>query len=106
MVLCFLFLLVCLFEVTICMCVFVFSNLNRRRYAQNDETLYVAPEDERTDYVRHLSPLLCSTSCLILLQLFAVTTTNVQLVQRSPKVSLPLPTKTKPKPKLIINLFK
>ncbi|KAI0352968.1 DUF221-domain-containing protein [Trametes cingulata] len=26
------------------------SNLNRRRYAQNDETLYVAPEDERTDY--------------------------------------------------------
>ena len=28
-----------------------FSNLNRRRYAQNDETLYVAPADERTDYV-------------------------------------------------------
>ena len=28
------------------------SNLNRRRYAQNDETLYVAPEDDRTDYVR------------------------------------------------------
>jgi hypothetical protein len=27
------------------------SNLSRRRYAQNDETLYVAPEDERTDYV-------------------------------------------------------
>ncbi|KIK63926.1 hypothetical protein GYMLUDRAFT_241156 [Collybiopsis luxurians FD-317 M1] len=26
------------------------SNLNKRRYAQNDETLYVAPEDERTDY--------------------------------------------------------
>ncbi|KAI0750936.1 hypothetical protein C8Q80DRAFT_1154688 [Daedaleopsis nitida] len=26
------------------------SNLNRRRYAQNDETLYVAPEEERTDY--------------------------------------------------------
>jgi len=26
------------------------SNLSRRRYAQNDETLYVAPEDERTDY--------------------------------------------------------
>ncbi|KAG7095118.1 hypothetical protein E1B28_005902 [Marasmius oreades] len=26
------------------------TNLNRRRYAQNDETLYVAPEDERTDY--------------------------------------------------------
>ncbi|KAI0916716.1 hypothetical protein AcW1_010239 [Taiwanofungus camphoratus] len=26
------------------------SNLNRRRYAQNDEILYVAPEDERTDY--------------------------------------------------------
>lgn len=23
----------------------------RRRYAQNDDTLYVAPEDERTDYV-------------------------------------------------------
>ncbi len=30
-----------------------FSNLNRRRYAQNDDTLYVAPEDERTDYVCH-----------------------------------------------------
>ena len=27
------------------------SNLHRRRYAQNDDTLYVAPEDERTDYV-------------------------------------------------------
>lgn len=27
------------------------SNLSRRRYGQNDETLYVAPEDERTDYV-------------------------------------------------------
>ncbi|KAI0063663.1 DUF221-domain-containing protein [Artomyces pyxidatus] len=26
------------------------SNLNRSRYAQNDETLYVAPEDDRTDY--------------------------------------------------------
>ncbi|TDL20250.1 DUF221-domain-containing protein [Rickenella mellea] len=26
------------------------SNLNHRRYAQNDDTLYVAPEDERTDY--------------------------------------------------------
>ncbi|KAG6811557.1 hypothetical protein H0H92_006861 [Tricholoma furcatifolium] len=26
------------------------SNLNKRRYAQNDDTLYVAPEDERTDY--------------------------------------------------------
>ncbi|KAG8924084.1 hypothetical protein FRC02_010664 [Tulasnella sp. 418] len=26
------------------------SNLNRRRYAVNDDTLYVAPEDERTDY--------------------------------------------------------
>ncbi|KAL0071018.1 hypothetical protein AAF712_001576 [Marasmius tenuissimus] len=26
------------------------TNLNRRRYAQNDDTLYVAPEDERTDY--------------------------------------------------------
>jgi len=26
------------------------SNLNRRRYAENDETLYVAPEDDRTDY--------------------------------------------------------
>lgn len=33
------------------------SNLNRRRYAQNDETLYVAPEDERTDYVRYLLTL-------------------------------------------------
>ena len=27
------------------------SNLNKRRYAQHDDTLYVAPEDERTDYV-------------------------------------------------------
>ncbi|KAI9438478.1 DUF221-domain-containing protein [Lactarius indigo] len=27
------------------------SNLNRRRYAQNDEILYVAPEDDHTDYV-------------------------------------------------------
>ncbi|KAI0029909.1 hypothetical protein K488DRAFT_55341 [Vararia minispora EC-137] len=26
------------------------SNLNRLRYAQNDDTLYVAPEDDRTDY--------------------------------------------------------
>ncbi|EIN04656.1 DUF221-domain-containing protein [Punctularia strigosozonata HHB-11173 SS5] len=26
------------------------SNLHRRRYAQHDETLYVAPEDDRTDY--------------------------------------------------------
>ncbi|KAI9465651.1 DUF221-domain-containing protein [Lactarius psammicola] len=26
------------------------SNLNRRRYAQNDDILYVAPEDDRTDY--------------------------------------------------------
>ncbi|KAF9527187.1 hypothetical protein CPB83DRAFT_876524 [Crepidotus variabilis] len=26
------------------------SHLSRRRYAQNDDTLYVAPEDERTDY--------------------------------------------------------
>jgi calcium permeable stress-gated cation channel len=25
--------------------------LNKRRYAQHDDTLYVAPEDERTDYV-------------------------------------------------------
>lgn len=27
------------------------STLNRRRYSPNDETLYVAPEEERTDYV-------------------------------------------------------
>ena len=27
-----------------------FSNLNHRRYAVNDETLYVAPSDKRTDY--------------------------------------------------------
>ena len=33
------------------------SNLNRRRYAQNDDTLYVAPEDERTDYVRSVLKL-------------------------------------------------
>jgi len=26
------------------------SNLNRRRYAQNDDVLYVAPEDDHTDY--------------------------------------------------------
>ncbi|KZT54255.1 DUF221-domain-containing protein [Calocera cornea HHB12733] len=26
------------------------SNLHRRRYAENDETLYVAPADDRTDY--------------------------------------------------------
>lgn len=26
------------------------SNLSKRRYAQHDDTLYVAPEDERTDY--------------------------------------------------------
>lgn len=32
------------------------SNLNRRRYAQNDDTLYVAPEDERTDYVSNRTP--------------------------------------------------
>lgn len=31
------------------------SNLSRRRYAQNDDTLYVAPEDERTDYVSSTS---------------------------------------------------
>jgi hypothetical protein len=30
----------------------IYSNLSRRRYAQNDDTLYVAPEDIRTDYVR------------------------------------------------------
>lgn len=34
------------------------SNLSRRRYAQNDDTLYVAPEDERTDYV-------CSNSSFV-----------------------------------------
>ncbi|KAJ3568493.1 hypothetical protein NP233_g5666 [Leucocoprinus birnbaumii] len=34
------------------------SNLNRRRYAQNDDTLYVAPEDERTDYVSLVHPTL------------------------------------------------
>jgi hypothetical protein len=34
------------------------SNLNKRRYAQNDDTLYVAPEDERTDYVRYAFLLL------------------------------------------------
>ncbi|KAF9070665.1 hypothetical protein BDP27DRAFT_1391889 [Rhodocollybia butyracea] len=31
------------------------SNLSRRRYAQNDDTLYVAPEDERTDYASYPS---------------------------------------------------
>lgn len=40
------------------------SNLNRRRYAQNDETLYVAPEDDRTDYVRLIrkTAVLCISS--------------------------------------------
>ncbi|KAG5645965.1 hypothetical protein DXG03_004757 [Asterophora parasitica] len=33
------------------------SNLNKRRYAQNDDTLYVAPEDERTDYVNSQPPM-------------------------------------------------
>jgi hypothetical protein len=28
------------------------SNLSKRRYAEHDDTLYVAPEDERTDYAR------------------------------------------------------
>lgn len=32
------------------------STLNRRRYAQNDETLYVAPEEETTDYVSVVLP--------------------------------------------------
>jgi len=44
-----------------------YSHLNRRRYAQNDETLYVAPEDDRTDYVRasalEQSQLLNLSSC-------------------------------------------
>lgn len=42
------------------------SNLNRRRYAQNDDTLYVAPEDERTDYVCHLHQL-CYAQLMVLL---------------------------------------
>jgi calcium permeable stress-gated cation channel len=30
------------------------SNLHRRRYAQNDDVFYVAPEDDHTDYVRFI----------------------------------------------------
>ena len=38
------------------------SNLNRRRYAQNDETLYVAPEEERTDYVSNVFTMIAPTA--------------------------------------------
>lgn len=53
------------------------SNLNRRRYAQNDETLYVAPEDDRTDYV---GAYYYQITMLLLLTVRSVTTTDEQLV--------------------------
>lgn len=59
------------------------SNLSRRRYAQNDETLYVAPEDERTDYVRTLLFGIVSSDFDV------VATTNGKLVQGRPKVGTP-----------------
>lgn len=60
-----------------------FSNLSRRRYAQNDETLYVAPEDERTDYV-------CINDLIIVkfLILYLVSTSYGELVQWSSEVSI------------------
>jgi hypothetical protein len=51
------------------------SNLSRRRYAQNDDTLYVAPEDERTDYVSVLRTILHDLTGSI------VATSNGKLVQ-------------------------
>lgn len=63
---------------------FLYSNLSRRRYAQNDDTLYVAPEDERTDYVRFDS----LPSFLRLSISFKVPTTNGQLVLRCSQVRL------------------
>lgn len=53
------------------------SYLNRTRYAQNDETLYVAPEDERTDYVRCHRPLVSPPRVLTKR---SVSTTNGELV--------------------------
>lgn len=55
------------------------SHLNRRRYAQNDETLYVAPEDDRTDYVRSSNP---EWPELLLISLHAVAAPDDQLVSR------------------------
>lgn len=58
------------------------SNLSRRRYAQNDETLYVAPEDERTDYVRALFfDIASSDFCVV------VATADGKLVQWRSEVS-------------------
>ena len=45
-----------------------FSNLNRSRYAPNDDTLYVAPEDERTDYVCRLGIFFCWLIVIFLYQ--------------------------------------
>lgn len=62
---------------------FGFSNLNRRRYAQNDDTLYVAPEDERTDYV-------CCSTFVRWIQTddFLVPAANGELVQWCSEVCL------------------
>ena len=54
------------------------SNLNRRRYAQNDETLYVAPEELRTDYVCQFYCIHQSRAHILALPL--VSATNGQLV--------------------------
>jgi hypothetical protein len=61
------------------------SNLNRSRYAPNDDTLYVAPEDERTDYVCCKCHKALPINSDILM---TVSTANGQLVQRSTKVSI------------------
>jgi len=58
------------------------SNLSRRRYAQNDDTLYVAPEEERTDYV--CFSLFLS---LFVLLFIVVATSHGKLVQWCPEVS-------------------
>ena len=61
------------------------SNLNRRRYAQNDDTLYVAPEDARTDYVRAFQIRVnCPRTSL---HGFPVSTSNGELVQWRLEVS-------------------
>lgn len=62
------------------------SNLNRRRYAQNDDTLYVAPEDERTDYVRVF--VLSYVPFVDLFLCCIVATTNGELVQWCAEVSV------------------
>ena len=60
------------------------SYLNHRRYAQNDDTLYVAPEDDRTDYVSSKTiPRAKDRQPTSLV----VTATHGQLVRRSTQVS-------------------